>query len=101
MKTILSFEKMKDKSGKVKQIMSVTLRTDIPTGKKLIGTEDDKEVVHDEKLVINAIAEVPEDSPLGKELQSIIVDLLKQQKKKADKEQAILIEKEINEKNNL
>jgi len=73
---------MKDASGEVKDVMSVQLFTDLPSGKKKF---DDGKVI-DEKLVLNGMAEVPEISPLGKEVQEVILSLLEKHKKSNEKD---------------
>lgn len=82
MQTILRIEKMKDKSGKTKNAMFITLRTNLPTGKKILDA-DSKPT--DELLVLNAIAELPENTPLYKEIEEITVSMLKDHKKKNEK----------------
>lgn len=63
MKLQLTIEKMKDKSKDLKQVMFATLFTEIPDMEKIV-----------------TVAEIPENSVLGREFQQITMEMLKAKK---------------------
>jgi len=69
----IKIQDVQDKTGKMKRGMFCTLRTEIPTGRKILG-EDSKPV--DELMVVNTANELPKETPLGKEIDNLIANML-------------------------